>query len=84
MPGAERLHIGDGDGDGDGSPASHWILRGVRSNARYTTAEEKAQLEARQEGLGRSDSTVAVLIPIKKAEEWWQLSQDQRREIFEE
>jgi hypothetical protein len=61
-----------------------WLLRGIRSNTRYTTAEERLQLEARQEGLGRSDSTLAVLIPIKKTEEWWQLSQDDRREIFEE
>lgn len=51
---------------------------------RYTTAEEKGQLEAKQEGLGRSDSTLAVLIPIKKTEAWWDLSQDERREIFEE
>jgi Chlorite dismutase len=80
LPLAQRLHVSD-------SPISHtvpWLLRGIRSNTRYTTAEEKLQLEARQEGLGRSDSTLAVLIPIKKTEEWWQLSQDERREIFEE
>lgn len=80
LPGAERLHRAEGDKLHTGT----WTLCGVRSNARYTTAEEKAQLEARQEGLGRSDSTMAALIPIKKTEEWWQLSQDQRREIFEE
>ncbi|MDX6766511.1 MAG: chlorite dismutase family protein [Candidatus Methylacidiphilales bacterium] len=80
LPAAERLHIADGDG----SPSGNWTLRGVRSNARYTTSEEKAQLEARQEGLGRRDSTLAAHIPIKKNEAWWQLSQDQRRQIFEE
>jgi chlorite dismutase len=29
-------------------------------------------------------ATRAALIPITKSEAWWQLSQDQRREIFEE
>jgi len=80
LPDAERLLITDSNGNLDGK----WLLRGVRSNSRYTSAEEKAQLELRQEGLGRSTSTFAVLIPIKKTEEWWLLSQDQRREIFEE
>ncbi len=61
-----------------------WVLRGVRSNERYTTAEEKSHLEAKQEGLGRPDSTRAALIPIKKKTEWWLLSQDQRRAIFKE
>lgn len=80
LPNAERLLITDSNGIQD----QKWLLRGVRSNSRYTTAEEKAQLELRQEGLGRSESTFAVLIPIKKTEEWWLLSQDQRRKIFEE
>jgi hypothetical protein len=80
LPMAERLHIGDGDE----TPLGSWVLRGVRSNARYTTTEEKEQLEARQESLGRSDSTMGVLIPIKKTEEWWLMCQDQRRTIFEE
>lgn len=61
-----------------------WTLRGIRSNERYTTTEEKSQLIEKQEDLGRPDSKFAVLIPIKKTEEWWQLSQDRRREIFEE
>ncbi len=80
LPHAERLQLAENAP----SSESAWLLRGIRSNARYTTADEKAQLDARQEGLGRRDSTVAVLIPIRKSEEWWQLSQDQRRKIFEE
>lgn len=77
---AERLNI---------SPAApscetKWHLRGIRSNERYTNTDEKAQLVAKQEGLGRPESTCAVLIPIRKSEEWWQLSQDRRRAIFEE
>jgi Chlorite dismutase len=80
LPSAGRLQISDLPPP-DSVP---WLLRGIRSNMRYTTAEEKGQLEAKQEGLGRSDSTLAVLIPIKKTEAWWDLSQDERREIFEE
>jgi hypothetical protein len=80
LPPAERLLIAD-EAAPDGTV---WCLRGIRSNSRYTTAEEKFLLEERQEGLGRSESTLAVMIPIKKSEAWWQLSQDERREIFEE
>lgn len=61
-----------------------WLLKGIRSNERYTTTEEKQQLTSIQEDLGRADSTFAVLIPIKKTDAWWQLSQDRRREIFQE
>lgn len=80
LPWAERLEIADS------IPFSEvaWQLQGIISNTRYTTTEEKKQLEAKQEGLGRSDSTYAVMIPIKKSEAWWQLNQDERRSIFEE
>lgn len=81
LPSAERLQITDLPPPLNSVP---WLLRGIRSNLRYTTAEEKVQLETKQVGLGRSDSTLAVLIPIKKSEAWWDLSQDERREIFEE
>jgi chlorite dismutase len=80
LPLAERLRITAAAG----TAAASWCLRGIRSNARYTTAEEKVRLDQRQEGLGRTASTRAVLIPIKKTGAWWQLSQDERREIFEE
>jgi hypothetical protein len=66
------------------SDSSVWTLTGIRSNTRYTTSEEKAQLESRQEDLGRSDSTLAAMIPIKKNAAWWLLGQDERRAIFEE
>jgi chlorite dismutase len=61
-----------------------WALRGATSNERYLTKDEKGQLVARQEGIGRPSSTLAALIPIKKSEEWWTLAQNERREIFEE
>lgn len=61
-----------------------WILRGITSNERYFTREEKNDLVAKQEGLGRPASLCAALIPIKKSAEWWNLTQDERRRIFEE
>ena len=61
-----------------------WVLRGVTSNERYVTRSEHEALAARQERLGRPESTRAALIPIRKTGAWWELSQDQRRRIFEE
>src|SRR2546428_12248796 len=40
-------------------------------------------LLSRQPALGRSEATRATLIPVTKSESWWQLSQGERRAIFE-
>ena len=64
-------------------PASTWSLRGVVSNDRYLQADEKARLAATQEGLGRAAATRAALIPIRKNEAWWTLTQAERRDILE-
>ena len=61
-----------------------WVLRGVTSNERYVTRSEKEQLLAKQQGLGRPEADCAVLIPIRKNAKWWALTQDERRQIFEE
>lgn len=61
-----------------------WSLRGITSNERYVTTAEKLLLVDTQEGLGRQLSTCAALIPIRKTAAWWSLTQDERREIFEE
>ena len=60
-----------------------WFLRGIASNERYVTREEKVTLVSRQEDLGRKASTRAALIPIRKNSSWWALTQDERREVFE-
>jgi hypothetical protein len=71
--------------NGPGTPRrTAWTLRGVSSNARYVTRAERAQLTARHADLGRPGATRAALIPIRKSERWWQLAQDERREILEE
>ena len=61
-----------------------WTLRGVTSNVRYITRSEIAQLEAKQQAIGRAEAAVAALIPIRKNAKWWGLSQDERRRILEE
>jgi hypothetical protein len=61
-----------------------WVLRGVTSNDRYVDRDEQHELSSRQEPLGRLESTRAALIPIRKSEAWWELAQDERRQIFEE
>jgi chlorite dismutase len=35
-----------------------------------------------QAGLGRPEATCAALIPIRKTEAWWALTQDERRSIL--
>lgn len=59
-------------------------LRGVVSNERYVTRQEKDWLVKHQEPLGRPHAVCGALIPIRKNAEWWALSQDERRAIFEE
>ena len=67
----------------DGGEAGAWSLRGTASNLRYTTADERRQLQAKQEGLGRPASTRAALLPIRKTAEWWAMAQDERRAVYE-
>ena len=59
-------------------------MRGVTSNDRYLTRPEKQKLVAVQQGLGRPEATCAALIPVKKSAAWWDMTQDERRAIFEE
>ena len=61
-----------------------WLLRGVTSYERYVQRAERSALVARQPDLGRPNATCAALIPIKKSVAWWELTQDERRMIFEE
>ena len=60
-----------------------WALHGVRSNERYVERAEKERLAAVQPGLGRAESRLGALIPIRKSDAWWDLAQDERRKIFE-
>jgi hypothetical protein len=64
-------------------PRALWLLRGVTSNERYVTRGERQMLVAKQPALGRPEAVCAALIPIQKSEAWWDLTQDEKREIFE-
>jgi chlorite dismutase len=79
---ASRLQVNLGGGMPPEQAA--WILRGVTSHERYATRVEHDRLAAVQPALDRAGATRAALIPIAKSAEWWELSQDERRAIFEE
>src|SRR3954453_1988969 len=72
------------EGSGAVPDAAAWVLRGVTSNARYTTRAEQAALAAVQPPLGRREATHAAFIPVRKSQAWWALAQDERRVILEE
>ncbi len=82
LPVVPRLAVLDGTDAPE--PGVVWALRGVTSNARYTRRDEQEALASRQAGLGRPEATRAALIPITKSPAWWALTQDERRELFEE
>lgn len=81
LPHAEKMEIVTGKVN---DSKRIWVLRGVTSNERYVTRAEKEKLIKSQEQLGRPDANCAVLIPIRKNQKWWALTQDERRQIFEE
>lgn len=62
--------------------ANAWRLVGVASHLRYTERLEKIALNKAQAGLGRPEATRAALIPIRKSNAWWLMSQNERRRIF--
>jgi hypothetical protein len=83
MPRAERLEVINGPVPVVAA-GSTWALRGVTSNTRYTTRSEREALAAKQANVGRATATRAALIPIRKNAAWWDLTQDERRRVFEE
>ena len=82
IPQAARLDIVPGPVSQ--SHKAKWLLRGITSNERYVVRNEKEQLAAKQPALGRPEAVYAALIPVRKNISWWNLSQDERRQIFEE
>ncbi|MFQ4138481.1 chlorite dismutase family protein [Nodosilinea sp. PGN35] len=63
---------------------SAWVLQSFVSNIRYSKRDELTMLRAVQPSLNRLEAVCAVLIPIKKSAQWWDLAQDERRAIFED
>jgi len=59
--------------NGEQAPAvggTGWTSAGFTSNVRYATGAEIKELRARQQGLGRPEATIAMLIPIRKSAKW--------------
>jgi len=83
LPGVERLDIVTG-AVAALPEGGKWMLRGVTSNDRYVTRDEKDRLIEKQAALGRPEATQMALIPIRKNAKWWALTQDERRALFEE
>lgn len=82
LPVAKRLEIVSGFAIPSDAPVA-WALCGITSNERYVTREEKEQLVAKQQGVGRPEATCAALLPLRKNALWWALTQDERRDILE-
>jgi chlorite dismutase len=83
LPAARRLEIASGSAI-PSDPRAAWVLRGITSHERYVVREERNQIVAKQLDLGRPEATCAALIPIRKNEAWWALTQDERLSIFKE
>ena len=81
LPQAERVSVCRGDEPSPLEP--QWTLSGVISNIRYVERPEQQELTLKQAPLGRSEATLAALIPIRKTAAWWNLTQEERRNIFE-
>lgn len=82
MP-ASHLAIAPSASLGDAA-VTPWRLLGVTSHVRYVERAEKIALTEVQAGLGRAEATRAALIPIRKSAAWWELTQDERRKVFED
>ncbi len=66
------------------SNTQNTIFRGVTQHLQYTTDAQRQELDRQSRSeLPPSESTIAVLIPIRKSEEWWNLAQDQRQAYFQ-
>jgi hypothetical protein len=82
LPATKRLEIASGS-EIPSDPHAAWVLRGITSNERYAVHEERSELVAKQQGLGRPEATRAALIPIRKNVAWWALTQNERQNVFE-
>ena len=83
LPAVTRLAIA-ADAELFSDPDMAWRLRGIISNERYVDQEERIQIVDQQLPLGRAEATCAALIPIRKNQDWWALTQSERMSIFKE
>ena len=58
--------------------------KGSVRHLNYTPATVRAELQKRSTGsYPASETTLAVMIPIRKSEKWWGLAQDERQKYFD-
>jgi len=81
LPAAKRLELASSPTASPDRQAA-WVLRGITSNERYVVREERTEIVAKQLPLGRTETTRAALIAIRKNDAWWALTQDERLDIF--
>ncbi|ADB15561.1 hypothetical protein Psta_0876 [Pirellula staleyi DSM 6068] len=81
LPSVARVEVVAGD---VAAAESGWVLRGATSHERYVTRSEKNELLRKQVALGRAEATSGAILPIRKNDKWWALTQEERRAIFEE
>lgn len=81
---AAQSYVAVAEGAATPPEGAAWTLSGYTSNLRYTTAQERDSLAAIQAPLGRKNARMAALIPIRKSARWWNMAQDERRQIFED
>jgi chlorite dismutase len=66
------------------SAAATHAYHGVTEHLHYTTAAQARLLDRDAVAeLAPSESTIAVLIPMKKSDAWWRLAQDERNTYFQ-
>ena len=83
LPVAERVALHPSHLSSEVGASEVWRLRGTHSHARYAERAELNELTKRQSALCREEARYAALIPVRKSADWWALSQDERRRIFE-
>lgn len=82
LPAAERLEVIERQHPEISTAV--WTLKGITSNERYVERPERVALAGVEQPLGRAEATCAALIPVRKSDAWWELTQDERRAIFEQ
>src|SRR3989338_4341231 len=60
------------------------VFKGTVRHLQYTSAAVRSELQKKSAAsFPAAESTLAVLIPIRKSAAWWALSQDERQRYFE-
>src|SRR5262249_23291747 len=70
-------------GRGGSSGGSIWTLSGVIRNTRYVERPGQQKMTVKQDPVNRTKGTQTGPMPVRKTAAWWNLTQEERRAIFE-